>query len=77
MVFIYTLERKADFNVGNRYPIKTKIKIFRGPENNLVERYYLAAKKYNVRNIIRFPGDNCIPEPKEIDRIIKLLKDQI
>ena len=45
--------------------------IFRGSENNLVERHYLAAKKYNVRNIIRFPGDNCIPEPKEIDRIIK------
>ena len=46
------------------------IEIFRGPENNLVKRYYLAAKKYNLKNIIRYPGDNCLPEPKEIDRII-------
>lgn len=48
-----------------------EIEIFRGPENNLVKRYYLAAKKFNIRNVIRFPGDNCIPEPREIDRIIK------
>ena len=25
------------------------IEIFRGPENNLVKRYYLAAKKYNLK----------------------------
>lgn len=44
--------------------------IFQGSENNLVERYYLAAKKYKIKNIIRFPGDNCLPEPSEIDKLI-------
>lgn len=48
----------------------TSINIFRGSENNLVERYFFSAKKYNVKNIVRIPGDNCLPEPKEIDRII-------
>lgn len=46
------------------------VNIFRGSENNLVERYYFAAKKYNIKNIVRFPGDNCLPEPSEIDKII-------
>ncbi len=47
-----------------------KVKFFEGSENNLVERYYFAAKKYNIKTIIRFPGDNCLPEPSEIDRLI-------
>lgn len=47
-----------------------KVNIFRGSENNLIERYYFAAKKYNIKNIVRFPGDNCCPEPSEIDKII-------
>jgi spore coat polysaccharide biosynthesis protein SpsF len=47
-----------------------KIIIFRGSENNLVERYYFAAKKNKIKNIIRFPGDNCLPEPSEIEKII-------
>ena len=50
------------------------IKIFRGSEDNLVSRYYLAAKKYNSKIVVRLPGDNCMPEPSEIDKIIKFYK---
>jgi spore coat polysaccharide biosynthesis protein SpsF len=49
---------------------KQRVIIFRGSENNLVERYYLAAKKHKIKNVIRFPGDNCLPEPSEIEKII-------
>jgi spore coat polysaccharide biosynthesis protein SpsF len=51
------------------------LKIFLGSENNLVERYYLAAKKYNTKIVVRLPGDNCMPEAKEIDRIINFYKE--
>lgn len=50
---------------------KQGVFIFRGSENNLVERYYFAAKKFKIKNVVRFPGDNCLPEPSEIDKIIK------
>ena len=50
------------------------IEIFRGSEDNLVSRYYLAAKKYNSKIVVRLPGDNCMPEPSEIDKIIKFYK---
>lgn len=53
---------------------KNNIKFFFGPEDNVLKRYYLAAKKFNISNIVRFPGDNAIPDPKEIDRIIKYFK---
>ena len=43
---------------------------FFGSENNLVKRYFDAAVKFNVDPIVRIPGDNIIPEPKEIDKII-------
>ena len=46
------------------------IKIFRGSQNNLVQRYYEAAKKFNTDIVVRLPGDNCMPEPIEIDKII-------
>jgi spore coat polysaccharide biosynthesis protein SpsF len=50
------------------------VKIFKGSENNLVSRYYFAAKKYNTKIVVRLPGDNCMPEPSEIDRIILFYK---
>ena len=62
------LERKIKFNFGK------KIQFFFGPENNVLKRYYLAAKKFKISNIVRFPGDNAIPDPNEIDRIVKYYK---
>lgn len=53
---------------------KCNVKIFKGSENNLLERYYLAAKKFKTDIVVRIPGDNCIPEPSEVDKIIKFYK---
>lgn len=50
------------------------VDFFYGSENNLVSRYFNAAKKYNTKTIVRLPGDNCMPEPSEIDKIIKFYK---
>ena len=52
------------------------INYFLGSENNLVKRFYDAAIKFNIDPIVRFPGDNVIPEPSEIDRIVKHHKKQ-
>ncbi len=46
------------------------VKVFKGSENDLVERYYLAALKYEADYVCRLPADNAAPEPKEIDKII-------
>jgi spore coat polysaccharide biosynthesis protein SpsF len=43
---------------------------FRGSENDLVDRYYRAAKMFKADMVVRLPADNPCPEPGEIDRII-------
>jgi len=45
--------------------------VFRGSENDLVDRYYQIIKGTNAKNILRLPADNPIPDPNEYDRIIK------
>ncbi len=46
------------------------VKVFAGSENDLVDRYYKAAKSSQAEVIVRLPADNPTPEPSEIDRII-------
>jgi spore coat polysaccharide biosynthesis protein SpsF len=46
------------------------VTVFRGAENDLVDRYYQAAKAYGADIVVRIPADNATPEPSEIDRII-------
>ena len=44
--------------------------IFRGSDNDLVDRYYQAAKGKNITHILRLPADNPIPDPSEYNRLI-------
>ena len=44
---------------------------FRGAENDLVDRYYQAAKHFHADIVLRLPADNPVPEPGEYDRIIE------
>tara|TARA_B110000008_G_scaffold21182_1_gene19505 strand:- start:1313 stop:2047 length:735 start_codon:yes stop_codon:yes gene_type:complete len=47
------------------------ISLFRGSENDLIDRYYQAAKYFKASIVGRLPADNPVPEPNEIDRIIE------
>ena len=50
---------------------KYNVECFRGSENDLVDWYFQASKKFKADLIVRFPADNPIPEPLEFDRLIK------
>jgi spore coat polysaccharide biosynthesis protein SpsF len=47
-----------------------RVVTFRGAENDLVDRYYQAARRYGADIVVRVPADNPVPEPAEVDRII-------
>ena len=49
---------------------KNNIDYFRGNKNNVLERYYLAAKKYRLKTIIRLTGDNPLIDPVLIDQFV-------
>ena len=49
---------------------KCKTKVFRGSENDVLDRYYQAAKKYDVENIIRITSDCPLVDPHVIDDVM-------
>lgn len=60
-----TVENQVIHRVGESYGVK----VFAGSENDLVERYYQAARWARATVVGRLPADNATPEPAEIDRI--------
>jgi spore coat polysaccharide biosynthesis protein SpsF len=66
-----TAENDALEELADNY----RVKVFRGSENDLVDRYYQAAKKFNADIVGRLPADNPVPEPNEIDKIIEFHKN--
>ena len=68
-IIVVMPDKSKERNISKSITFK-KVNFFFGPENNVLRRYYLACIKYNIDTIVRFPGDNAIPDPEEIDRII-------
>lgn len=52
--------------------IKNNIKCFRGDLNNVLERYFQAAKKYPSEHILRMTADCPLIDSSIIDEVIKL-----
>lgn len=46
------------------------LSVFRGSENDLVDRYYQCARQYHADVIVRVPADNPAPEPSIIDQTV-------
>jgi spore coat polysaccharide biosynthesis protein SpsF len=51
--------------------IRNGIKVFRGSLDDVLDRFYQAAKLFNATNIVRLTGDCPLAEPSLIDYIIK------
>jgi len=47
------------------------IGLFRGSEENVLERYYLAAKKFNADIVVRVTSDDPLIDPSVIDGVIR------
>lgn len=54
---------------------KKNIPIFRGPLKNVLKRYYLAAKKFNLKNIVRITSDCPLIDPDVISQVCVTYKN--
>lgn len=54
---------------------KTKCNYFFGSENNVINRFYLAAKKYKIISIMRISADSPFIDPKILDKAYKVFKN--
>jgi spore coat polysaccharide biosynthesis protein SpsF len=50
---------------------ENKVHIYRGSENNVLDRFYETAKKFNFDVIIRVTGDNPVIDYRIIDRLFR------
>lgn len=55
-------------HVTNNFP---DIKVFIGSEDNVLDRYYQAAKIHGIQHIVRLTGDNPCIDPAIIDTTVK------
>lgn len=72
-IIVATTKRKKDDPIIN-IAKKSKIKWFRGSKNDVLDRYYQAAKKFNLKWIIRITADCPVIDPKESMKVVKYLK---
>ena len=72
-IIIATTKRKIDDPIIE-IAKKAKVEFFRGSKNDVLDRYYQAAKKFKLNGIIRITSDCPIVDPKESNKVIKILK---
>jgi spore coat polysaccharide biosynthesis protein SpsF len=70
-IVIATTLNKKDDEIERLANIK-KLKCYRGSENNVLERYTEAAKKFKIKKIIRICADNPFLNLNKLDKLISI-----
>ena len=68
-IILATTNQTKD-NILEKLSNDYKVTCFRGSENDLVDRYYNAAKLHGADVVLRLPADNPCPETGEYNRLI-------
>ena len=75
-VIIATSINEQD-DVLERFCMENSVSCFRGSEDNVLERYYLAAKEAGASIVVRVTGDCPLIDPQIIDREIQFYLDNM
>ena len=69
VIIATTMDKKDDAIEG--FADEYHLGIYRGSENDIVDRYYNAARKYHADVIVRIWGDCPLIDPEIIDKVIE------
>jgi len=72
-IIIATTKKKIDKKIINLAK-KNKCSTFAGSEKNVLNRYFLAAKKYKINTIVRICADSPFIDPLIIERGLKIFR---
>ncbi len=68
-IVIATSEEESD-NVIEQEALKINIPCYRGNLNNLLDRHYQVAKKFNADIVLKIPSDCPLIDPRIIDEVL-------
>ncbi len=75
-IIVATTEEKTDDKLV-KIVKENNFKIFRGSTEDVLDRYYQAAKQNNIDIIVRITGDCPLVDPEIVDSIVKYFLDNI
>jgi len=75
ITIIATTTDKKD-NIIEEFANKYHLGIYRGSENDIANRFYNAAKKYNADVIVRIWGDCPFLDPEIVDSMLEIFMDE-
>lgn len=73
-IIIATTDLPND-NLIETWADSNNISVFRGSENNVLERYYEAAKKFQIDVIVRITADDPFKDYRLVDEAVRVLID--
>lgn len=68
-IIVATTVREEDLQIVN-LTNELKINAYRGSENDVLDRFYQTAKKFNAKHIVRITADCPLIDPKIIDDVV-------
>ena len=68
---VFAIPDGKDNDSLNEYLTQIGARVFRGSEDDLVERFYMAAKDVNATHVVRVCADNPFISGTEVDRLIQ------
>jgi len=70
---VATTTESTDDEFANWIKTNTAFKIFRGSTNNVLKRFFLCAKKYKAKYVVRITADDPFKDYRIIDKAIKII----
>lgn len=74
-IILATTQNEKD-DVLVEWAVKNGIEFFRGSENDVLGRYYQAARQYKVDTIVRITADDPFKDHNIIDQVIDLFEEK-
>lgn len=76
LLVVATTDQPED-DIVEEYCNKEGIEVFRGSEDDVLDRIYKCALKHGMEHVARYSGDNPLIDPVVSDRILKFYIDNI